>query len=132
MSVTRRRDPAARRLLRALVAALAAVVAVTAVAGCGGDGGDSGDEGRVVEIVVPLGTQERLDRGEDVVVMPAELRFEVGDTLRIRNDDVVDHPVGPYKVSAGQEFEMRYGAPGHYVGMCPLTEGKTYEIVITE
>jgi hypothetical protein len=131
MSVTRRRDPAVRRLLKALVAALAAVVAVTAVAGCGGDGGDSG-EGRVVEIVVPLGTQERLDRGEDVVVMPAELRFEVGDTLLIRNQDVSDHPVGPYRVRAGQEFELRYGAPGHYVGMCPLTEGKTYEIVITE
>jgi plastocyanin len=130
MSVTRRPDPAARRLLRALLAALATVVAVTAVAGCGGDEGSDG--GRVVEIVVPLGTQERLDRGEDVVVMPAELRFEVGDTLRIRNDDVSDHPVGPYRVRAGQEFELRYGAPGHYVGMCPLTEGKTYEIVITE
>ncbi len=131
MSVTRRRDPAARRLRRAmvLVTALAAVVVVTAVAGCGDDGSD---EGRVVEIVVPLGTQERLDRGEDVVVMPAELRFEVGDTLVIRNEDVVDQSVGPYKVRAGQEFELRYGAPGHYVGMCPLTEGKTYEIVITE
>jgi hypothetical protein len=128
MSVTQRRDPAASRLLTVLVA-LAAVVAVTAVAGCGGDGGD---EGRVVEIVVPLGTQERLDRGEEVVVMPAELRFEVGDTLLIRNQDVSDHPVGPYSVRAGQEFELRYGAPGHYVGMCPLTEGKTYEIVITE
>jgi hypothetical protein len=120
MSATQRPDPAARRLLRALVAVLAAVVAVTAVAGCGGDGSD---EGRVVEIVVPRGTQERLDRGEDVVVMPAEL---------IRNEDVADHPVGPYRVSAGQAFEMRYGAPGHYEGMCPLTEGKTYEIVITE
>lgn len=131
MSVTRRRDPApaARRLVRALGAALAAAIALTAVAGCGGD---DADEGRVVEIVVPLGTQERLDRGEDVVVMPAELRFEVGDTLLIRNEDVADQSVGPYDVRAGQEFELRYGAPGRYEGMCPLSEGDTYEIVITE
>ena len=101
---------------------------MTAATGCGG--GD--EEGRVVEIVVPLGTQERLDRGEDVVVMPAVLRFEVGDTLLIRNEDVADQSVGPYEVRAGQEFELRYGAPGRYEGMCPLTEGKTYEIVITE
>ena len=115
--------------MRTLVAALAAVVTMTAVAGCGDD---ADDEGRVVEIVVPLGTQERLDRGEDVVVMPAELRFEVGDTLLIRNEDVVDQSVGPYEVAAGQEFELRYGAPGRYEGMCPLSEGDTYEIVITE
>jgi hypothetical protein len=132
MSVTRRRDPARPGRLRALVAALVAVVAVTAVAGCGGDDGSDEEEGRVVEIVVPLGTQERLDRGEDVVVMPAELRFEVGDTLLIRNEDVTDQSVGPYRVRAGQEFELRYGAPGHYMGVCPLSEGKTYEIVITE
>lgn len=129
MSVTRRPDQAARRLRKALVAALAAV-ALAAVAGCGGDTSD--EEGRVVEIVVPLGTQERLDRGEDVVVMPAELRFEVGDTLLIRNEDVVDQSVGPYEVRAGQEFELSYGAPGRYEGMCPLSEGDTYEIVITE
>lgn len=40
-------------------------------AACGG--GD--DQPRVVEIVVPAGTFERLQRGEDVAVMPAEIRL---------------------------------------------------------
>jgi plastocyanin len=112
---------------RALALVLAAVVVLAAAAGCGG--GD--DAGEVREIVVPLGTQERLDRGEDVVVMPSELRFQVGDTLRIRNDDVAHQTVGPYEVPAGEQFELRYGKPGRYEGVCPLSEGDAYTIVVT-
>lgn len=128
MSVTRRRDLAGRRLRALAGAALVAVVALTTLTSCRADD----DAGRVVEIVVPDGTQARLDRGEDVVVMPAELRFEVGDTLLIRNEDVADQSVGPYEVRAGQEFRLRYGAPGRFEGMCPLSEDDTYVIVVTE
>jgi hypothetical protein len=85
----------------------------------------------VVEIVVPVGTQDRLDRGEVVSVMPAKLEFRVGDTLRIRNDDRADQYVGPYFVKAGKEFELQFGAPGRYEGLCDLSGGSSYEIVIT-
>lgn len=107
-----------------------AVVGATALA-LAARGGDE-REPQVTEIVVPRGTQERLDRGETVTVMPSVLRFRVGDTLRIRNDDVVDQSVGPYLVPAGEQFELRYGKPGRYEGLCPLSEGSTYEIVVTE
>lgn len=88
--------------------------------------------GEVIEIVVPLGTGERLERGEVVDLMPAELNLKVGDTLRIRNDDVVFQEVGPYFVAAGQEFELTYGAPGRYEGICPLSGNQPYVINITE
>lgn len=129
MSATQRRDLRPGHP-RALALVLAAVVVMATATACGGDGG--GDAGEVREIVVPLGTQERLDRGEDVVVMPSELRFQVGDTLRIRNDDVARQTVGPYEVPAGEQFELRYGKPGRYEGVCPLSEGDTYTIVVTE
>jgi hypothetical protein len=87
---------------------------------------------RLVEIVVPLGTADRVARGETVTVMPARLELRVGDTLRIHNQDVVDQPVGPFIVKAGQVQELRYGAPGRYQGYCLLAEGETYEIVVTE
>jgi hypothetical protein len=107
-----------------LVAVIALAVALTTAA-CGDD------SGQVHELVVPRGTQERLDRGETVVVMPTVLRFEVGDTLRIRNEDVVDQAVGPYLVRAGEQFELVYGSPGRYEGWCPLSLGERYEIVIS-
>lgn len=128
MSATRRRDPARQRRW-ALLAALAAVLLGVAVAACGGNGDG---RGQVYEIVVPLGTQERLNRGETVSVMPSLLEFRVGDTLRIRNEDVVTQAVGPYEVRPGEQFELRYGSPGHYEGMCSLSEDEVYEIVITE
>jgi hypothetical protein len=100
------------------------LLAVVGIGGC--------RTAQVVEVVVPLGTQARLDRGGAVVVMPALLEFHVGDTLRIRNDDVVEQTVGPYVVPAGEVLEMRYGAPGDYEGWCPLSDGETYRIVVTE
>ena len=114
----------ARRLLVAMVTV---VLAATVLAACG----DTTDEPRVHQIVVPEGTMARLGRGEAAFVMPSVLTFEVGDTIRIRNEDVVDQSVGPYFVPAGEEFELTYGAPGHYEGYCPLTEDQRYEIIVT-
>ena len=118
---TRRERGASTRLLVALVMGLVALTGV----GCGSDAD-------VHEFVVPLGTAERLAAGEDVVVMPSPVEFRVGDTIRIRNEDVVDQSVGPYQVAAGSEFELTFGAPGRYQGYCPLSEGDSYEIIVTE
>lgn len=86
---------------------------------------------RVVEFVVPPGTAARLAAGETVTIMPSHVSLRVGDTLRIRNDDVVDQSVGPYLVAAGETVEMTYGQTGRYEGFCPLSEGSTYVIEIT-
>lgn len=114
------------RLLR-LLAALGTLVVLGAA--CGGS--DSDAPARIHEIVVPLGTQAALGRGEDVSIMPARLEFHVGETLTIRNEDVVATTVGPYLVQAGEELEVHFGAPGRYEGSCPISEGDTYEIVVT-
>jgi len=103
-----------------------AVVLALVTAACGGGGSN------VYEIVVPLGTGELLAQGETVDVMPAEIRLEVGDTLKIRNEDVVDQEVGPYLVAAGTQFVVQFGAPGLYEGICPLSGSQGYKIVITE
>jgi hypothetical protein len=88
-------------------------------------------QGRVVEITVPAGTQAQLDRGDTVAVMPARLELRVGDRLRITNNDVTAQWIGPYLVSAGQVMEISYGAPGTYEGICGLTAGYRFELVIT-
>jgi len=102
-----------------------AVALALVSAACGGGS-------NVYEIVVPLGTGELLAQGETVDVMPAEIRLEVGDTLKIRNDDVVEQEVGPYLVAAGTQFVVQFGAPGLYEGICPLSGSQGYKIVITE
>ena len=130
MFVTQPRDIRQLTMRNLVGAVLIATLALAAVA-CGSDG-SSGSSPKVVEIVVPAGTQAKLDRGEIVDVMPAKLEFRVGDTLRVRNDDSFVQYAGPYRVQAGEQFELQFGSPGRYGGLCDLSGGSTYEIVITE
>lgn len=129
MSVTRLHETG-HRAVRGILAALLVPLLGLAAISCSDGGAKS--KGKVVEIVVPAGTQAKLDRGELVDVMPSELYFKVGDVFRIRNDDSVDQYAGPYLVQAGQQFELKYGSPGKYGGLCNLSGGSTYLIVITE
>jgi hypothetical protein len=113
---------AGRLLLCALV-----VTTVGSLAGCGGD-----REPQTVEVVVPAGTQDRLDAGEVVDVMPARIELRVGDTLLLRNEDDVDQAVGPYFVTAGGELSLTYSVTGRYEGYCPLSGSDGYEIVVVD
>jgi hypothetical protein len=115
--------------LRRLALTVLAVVAVAVpLAACSA----SKPAAHVTEIVVPPGTQDRLERGETVDIMPVKLTFRVGDTLRIRNNDRAPQFVGPYRVMPGETFELTYNAPGHFAGLCNLSGGKSYELVITK
>lgn len=127
MSETPLPDGRRRTPIRLLLVLTAAVMAAVGLAACGSD--DAAPE--VVEIVVPLGTGERLAAGEDVVLMPQRLEMRVGDSLYIRNEDTVEHSVGPYVVRPDSANQFKYGKPGVYEGYCPLSEGDRYEIVVT-
>ena len=118
---------ACRPGLRLLAWALLAVASAGAVAGCGED-----RQAQTVEVVVPAGTQDRLDAGETVDVMPARIELRVGDTLLLRNEDDVDQTVGPYFVAAGRILSLRYSVPGRYEGYCPLSGSDGYEIVVVD
>jgi hypothetical protein len=117
---------AVRRGSHLLLVALVALLAAGVLAGCGDD-----RQPQTVEVVVPAGTQDRLDAGETVAVMPALIELRVGDTLLIRNEDDADQTVGPYFVTAGGEISLTYSVPGRYEGYCPVSEGERYEIVVS-
>jgi plastocyanin len=122
-----RRPERTNRALKIVGLVVGVIALVVGMAACG----DTGDSPTTQELVVPRGTAEKLADGEAVTVMPTEMQFEVGDTLRIRNEDVEPQAVGPYRVAAGDEFEITFGSPGRFEGVCALAEGERYEIVIT-
>ena len=39
------------------------------------------------DYVIPVGTGERIDAGERIDILPAELQVTVGESIRITNDD---------------------------------------------
>ena len=115
------------------VLVLVSAIAVLIVLNRGGDGdGDSSTGSDTLEIVVPAGTKARQNAGEKVVVMDDHIELSVGDRLVISNEDVAAQTVGPYSVKPGEVTTVKYGFPGVYEGYCELSEGKRYQIVVTE
>lgn len=106
---------------------LALALATASLSACGaGDDGlraevAAGDAAAVLEVVIPAGTGERMDRGEAVDLLPAsELEFHVGDVLRIINRDARTHVVGPFSVLPGETLTQRFSAEGTYQGSCTV------------
>ena len=90
-----------------------------------------------VLLTIPDGTAERVARGEKSPSLPENMIFVVGDTLVVKNEDSVDHKLGPLWIPAnssaelplGQEENLAYECtfqPGNYFGLDvrePLTSG---------
>ena len=119
---------------RRMVAALAAGLLV--VAACGDDGDETlevaavSDEGAATfEYEIPPGAGAALDAGEPLEILPGELTVEVGDTIRIVNDDDRGHNVGPFFVGAGETLTQQFASPGEFVGVC--TVHPSGELVLT-
>ena len=114
-----------------LAARVAAVVAVVAIVGAAAIllwPSSASDE--VHEVVVPAGTQERIDSGETVELLPATFEVSIGDRLVIVNDDDATHQVGPYIVGPGQRIEQHFLVPGRIEGVCTLHPSGEVAIVV--
>jgi hypothetical protein len=71
-------------------------------------------------IVIPAGTAERLAAGEDVSLIPDDLRFHLRDRLVLVNHDVTTHRVGPFAVAPGERVEKRLSEAATIEGFCSL------------
>jgi hypothetical protein len=84
------------------------------------------------DYVIPAGTQDRLLRGEPVEIMPATLDVEVGESIRIRNDDDEGAMVGIFYVGAGEVVSMRFTTEGTLSGVCEVNSEGTFTINVAE
>lgn len=80
----------------------------------------SGSEAATFEYVIPVGAGEALDAGTPLEILPAELQVNVGDTIRIENQDDRGHTVGPFFVGANETLTQRFSTPGEFEGVCTV------------
>lgn len=80
--------------------------------------------------VIPAGTGGRIDRGERVDVIPADLHVRVGQVIRIENADDRGHLVGPFFVGAGETVTQRFSAPGVLQGSCSVHPSGTMTVTV--
>jgi hypothetical protein len=92
---------------------------------------------REIVLTIPAGTADQVARGEQPPSIPENMTFVVGDRFVVRNEDSVDHKLGPLWIPANssaqlalnQEESLAYECsfqPGNYFGLDvrePLTLG---------
>ena len=112
---------------RAALMMVAGVLAATSLlVGCGSDGSQPQTEAVVgtavatFEYVIPAGAGVALDAGKPLEILPAELDVNVGDTIRIENQDDRGHTVGPFFVGARETLSQRFSTPGEFEGVCTV------------
>ncbi|CAN5565697.1 hypothetical protein BH23ACT3_BH23ACT3_19270 [soil metagenome] len=124
----------ARRVATGVLAALALGVTGAACADQGssspGISGATADATPDYDYHIPAGTGERLDAGERVEVIPAELDVRVGEVLRIVNDDDRGHVIGAFYVGAGETLSQQFSTPGVLEGECSVHPGGSFSLTV--
>jgi hypothetical protein len=82
------------------------------------------------EFVIPLGTGDRIDNGELVEIVPAELVVDVGDVLRIVNQDDRGHAVGAFYVARGETLTQTFQSPGELSGDCSIHPSGSFTLTV--
>ena len=90
-----------------------------------------------ITLIIPEGTAKEVARGEQPPGIPENMKFVVGDTLIVQNQDSVDHQLGPLWIPASSSAQLSLDQveslsyecsfqPGKYLGLDvnePLTFG---------
>jgi hypothetical protein len=82
------------------------------------------------DYLIPLGTGARLDAGERVEIIPADLDVRVGQVLRIVNEDDRGHVIGAFYVASGETLRQRFASPGVLEGECSVHPSGSFTLTV--
>jgi len=85
-----------------------------------------------VILTIPKGTAEQVARGEQPPTIPDNMIFVVGDTLTVRNEDVVDHKLGPLWIPANSSAQLPLGNVASLAFQCSFQPSKYFGIDVRE
>jgi hypothetical protein len=122
-----RRTPSTRRTV--VVYAVLALLMVGSTVGLSQLLGAPNGVDRV--IVIPAGTADRLAAGEELNIIPADLRLQLRDRLVVVNNDTASHTIGPFIVAGGQRLEKRLSEVASFSGFCSLHPSGNVSIEVT-
>lgn len=74
-------------------------------------------ESVVHEFVIPDGTAVLLAEGQDVDIIPQTLKVQVGDKIKVRNEDSEFARLGIFDVRPGETVTMAFNTPGEMEGI---------------
>jgi hypothetical protein len=82
--------------------------------------------------VIPKGTFERRMAGENLDILPSEIRLTLGikDILVLKNEDDVPQLFGPVLIMPGQSFRLPFSRASRYQFACSLHVNGTLDVVV--
>jgi len=84
------------------------------------------------EYMIPIGTGNRIDAGEKISIIPAELEVHVGESIRIINNDDRGHVVGVFFVGPGETMSQEFTSPGTLTGGCTIHPSGEFTLQVLE
>jgi len=85
-----------------------------------------------VEIVIPMGTGERVASGAPIPSIPEEMVFVTGDVLEVKNEDVVNHQLGPLFIPSGSSASLPLGSAQAITYSCSFQTSKYLGLTIQD
>src|ERR1043165_1103594 len=87
---------------------------------------------RDVILVIPLGTAAEVARGKQPPSIPENMSFVVGDRLVVKNDDSVEHKLGPLWIPAHSTAQLALDQEANVSYECSFQPGKYFGIDVNE
>jgi plastocyanin len=129
--------PVMKRLMKLLILAAAIIGLTNAMSSCAQSTartpGINAAEAEAIpdyDYLIPLGTGAKLDAGERVEIIPADLKVKVGEVLRIINEDDRGHVIGAFYVAAGETLRQRFASPGVLAGDCSVHPSGSFTLTV--
>jgi hypothetical protein len=85
-----------------------------------------------ITLVIPKGTAEQVARGEQPPSIPKNMLFVVGDILIVKNDDNIDHKLGPLWIPANTSARLPLATEDNFAFECSFQPGKSLGIDVHE
>jgi hypothetical protein len=87
---------------------------------------------KLVELVIPPGTAARIAAGEIVTGIPEEMIFVLGDTLVVKNEDDVDHQLGPLWIPSRASASLLMEVPERLAYTCSFQPSQYFGLVVKQ
>jgi hypothetical protein len=89
-------------------------------------------EPRQIEILIPAGTAQQISKGQSPPSLPVDMKFVVGDTLIVVNQDNVDHQLGPLWIPPGTSASLNLDTEQKYILDCSFQPAKVFGIDVLQ
>lgn len=89
-------------------------------------------EPTTIEIQIPVGTAQLMRDGNAPEILSKDMRFVVGDTLRVINNDDENHQLGPLYIPANSSASLKLDTEENLIVECSFQSTKFVGLTIQE